>query len=68
MSWSAHQFESYVLQKHFGRKIAISYLAIVVGDMIPDSFTKISSHPPRSRLAITPTRRPSPRAPHRASR
>jgi membrane-bound metal-dependent hydrolase YbcI (DUF457 family) len=41
MSWSAHQFESYVLQKHFGEKIAISYLAIVVGDMIPDSFTKI---------------------------
>lgn len=41
MSWSAHQFESYVLQKHLGEKIAISYLAIVVGDMIPDSFTKI---------------------------
>ena len=41
MSWSAHQFESYVLQKHFGEKITISYLAIVVGDMIPDSFTKV---------------------------
>ena len=41
MSWSAHQFESYVLQKHFGRTITISYLAIVVGDMIPDSFTKV---------------------------
>ena len=41
MSWSAHQFESYVLQKHFGRRITISYLAIVVGDMIPDSFTKV---------------------------
>jgi membrane-bound metal-dependent hydrolase YbcI (DUF457 family) len=41
MSWSAHQFESYVLQKHFGRRIRISYLAIVVGDMIPDSFTKV---------------------------
>jgi len=41
MSWSAHQFESYVLQKHFGKRIMISYLAIVVGDMIPDSFTKV---------------------------
>jgi hypothetical protein len=41
MSWSAHQFETYVLQKHFGKRVRISYLAIVLGDMVPDSFTKV---------------------------
>jgi membrane-bound metal-dependent hydrolase YbcI (DUF457 family) len=41
MSWSAHQFETYVLQKHFGKRLRISYLAIVLGDLIPDSLTKI---------------------------
>ena len=41
MSWSAHQFESYVLQKHFGEKISISYLALVAGDLLPDAFIKI---------------------------
>ena len=41
MSWSAHQFETYVLQRHFGEKITVSYLALVAGDMIPDAFTKV---------------------------
>jgi membrane-bound metal-dependent hydrolase YbcI (DUF457 family) len=41
MSWSAHQFESYVLQHHFGEKISISYLALVAGDLLPDAFTKL---------------------------
>ncbi len=41
MSWSAHQFEAYVLQRHLGEKISISYLAIVAGDMIPDFLVKI---------------------------
>lgn len=41
MSWSAHQFETYVLQRHFGEKITVSYFALVAGDMIPDAFTKV---------------------------
>jgi hypothetical protein len=41
VSWSAHQFESYVLQKHFGVRVRISYLAIVAGDVLPDTFTKV---------------------------
>src|SRR4029078_5313651 len=40
MSWAAHQFEGYVLQKHFGSKVRISYLAIVAGDLLPDKFVK----------------------------
>lgn len=41
MSWSAHQFESYILQRHLGEKIRISYLAIVAGDLLPDFLIKI---------------------------
>lgn len=41
MSWSAHQFETYVLQRHFGEKISISYLGLVAGDLLPDAFTKV---------------------------
>jgi membrane-bound metal-dependent hydrolase YbcI (DUF457 family) len=41
VSWSAHQFESYVLQRHFGARVRISYLAIVLGDVVPDSLVKI---------------------------
>lgn len=41
MSWSAHQFEGYVLQKHFGSRVRISYLAIVAGDLVPDAFVKL---------------------------
>jgi membrane-bound metal-dependent hydrolase YbcI (DUF457 family) len=41
MSWSAHQFESYVLQRHLGSRVRISYLALVTGDLLPDAFTKV---------------------------
>lgn len=41
MSWSAHQFESYVLQRHLGSRVRISYLALVAGDLLPDAFTKV---------------------------
>ncbi|MGQ0625124.1 MAG: metal-dependent hydrolase [Sporichthyaceae bacterium] len=41
MSWSAHQFEAYILQRHLGERISISYLAIVAGDMLPDFAVKI---------------------------
>jgi membrane-bound metal-dependent hydrolase YbcI (DUF457 family) len=41
MSWAAHQFEGYVLQKHFGARYRVSYLAIVVGDAAPDFFAKL---------------------------
>lgn len=41
MSWSAHQFEGYVLQKHFGSRVRISYLAIVAGDLLPDAAIKV---------------------------
>ena len=40
MSWGAHQFEGYVLQKHLGEAFTISYLAIVAGDAAPDFFAK----------------------------
>jgi len=40
MSWAAHQFEGYIAQRHFGKHVAISYLAIVVGDQAPDFITK----------------------------
>lgn len=40
MSWAAHQFEGYVLQRHFGERFALSYLAIVAGDAAPDFFAK----------------------------
>lgn len=41
MSWAAHQFEGYVLQRHLGERFAISYLAIVAGDTAPDFFAKL---------------------------
>ena len=40
MSWAAHQFEGYVLQRHFGEHYSLSYLAIVVGDALPDFCAK----------------------------
>jgi membrane-bound metal-dependent hydrolase YbcI (DUF457 family) len=39
MSWAAHELESYVLQKHISAKI--SYLAILLGCLLPDLFTKL---------------------------
>lgn len=41
MSWSAHQFEGYILQRHLGERFQISYLAIVAGDMLADFLIKI---------------------------
>ena len=38
MSWAAHEFETYFIQKHVGLKA--SFLAIVLGTSIPDLFTK----------------------------
>jgi LexA-binding, inner membrane-associated putative hydrolase len=38
MSWAAHEFENYWLQKHAGLKA--SFLAIMLGTAIPDLFTK----------------------------
>lgn len=39
MSWAAHELESYVLQQHIRSKI--SYLAILLGCLLPDLFTKL---------------------------
>jgi membrane-bound metal-dependent hydrolase YbcI (DUF457 family) len=38
VSWAAHEFENYWLQKHVGVKA--SFLAIVIGALSPDLFTK----------------------------
>ena len=38
MSWAAHEFENYFLQKHVGLKA--SFLAIALGTFGPDLFTK----------------------------
>ncbi len=38
MSWAAHEFENYFLQKHVGLKA--SFLGIVLGTFAPDLFTK----------------------------
>ncbi|MFT7649340.1 MAG: hypothetical protein ACI8Y4_004101 [Candidatus Poriferisodalaceae bacterium] len=38
MSWAAHEFENYFIQKHVGLKV--SFLAIVLGTFGPDLFTK----------------------------
>jgi hypothetical protein len=38
MSWAAHEFENYFIQKHVGLKA--SFLAVMLGTMIPDLFTK----------------------------
>lgn len=41
MSWAAHELESYVLQKHTGDKVKVSYLAILLGCLLPDLMTKL---------------------------
>ena len=38
MSWAAHEFENYFIQKHVGLKA--SFLGIVLGTFGPDLFTK----------------------------
>ena len=38
MSWAAHEFETYFIQRHIGARA--SYLAIVLGSFAPDLFTK----------------------------
>jgi membrane-bound metal-dependent hydrolase YbcI (DUF457 family) len=38
VSWAAHEFENYFLQKHLGTRV--SFLAIVLGTFSPDLFTK----------------------------
>jgi len=38
MSWAAHEFENYFIQKHVGLKA--SFLAVLLGTMSPDLFTK----------------------------
>lgn len=38
MSWAAHEFENYFIQRHVGLKA--SFLGIVVGTFAPDLFTK----------------------------
>ena len=42
MSWAAHEFENYLLQKEFTRRWCVtpSFLAIVLGTFAPDLFTK----------------------------
>lgn len=39
MSWAAHELESYFLQKHI--KARVSYIAILIGCLLPDLFTKL---------------------------
>ena len=38
MSWAAHEFENYLVQRHLGVKV--SFFAIVLGTQAPDLFTK----------------------------
>lgn len=38
MSWAAHEFENYFIQKHLGMKA--SFIAIAAGTSLPDFFTK----------------------------
>lgn len=38
MSWAAHEFENYFIQKHAGVKI--SFLGLAIGTLSPDLFTK----------------------------
>ena len=38
MSWAAHEFENYFIQKHVGLKA--SFLGIALGAFAPDLFTK----------------------------
>jgi membrane-bound metal-dependent hydrolase YbcI (DUF457 family) len=39
MSWAAHEFESYVIQRHL--KVRLAYLAVLLGCLLPDLFTKL---------------------------
>lgn len=39
MSWAAHEFENYFIQKHIGARA--SFLGIVLGTQLPDLFTKM---------------------------
>ena len=39
MSWAAHELESYFIQKHTSAKV--SYLAILLGCLLPDLMTKL---------------------------
>lgn len=39
MSWAAHEFEAYVLHKHF--RVRASFTGILVGCLLPDLFTKL---------------------------
>lgn len=39
MSWAAHEFENYFIQKHVG--VRASFLGIVLGTQLPDLFTKM---------------------------
>ena len=49
MSWAAHEFENYLVQRHAG--VRVSFFAIVVGTQLPDMLTKyfayISDEPAR---------------------
>jgi membrane-bound metal-dependent hydrolase YbcI (DUF457 family) len=38
VSWAAHEFENYFIQKHVGVKV--SFVAICIGTFLPDLFTK----------------------------
>ncbi len=38
VSWAAHEFELYFIQKHVGTKA--SFLAVVIGTQLPDALTK----------------------------
>jgi membrane-bound metal-dependent hydrolase YbcI (DUF457 family) len=39
VSWAAHELESYFIQKH--TKVSVSYLAILIGCLLPDMLTKL---------------------------
>jgi membrane-bound metal-dependent hydrolase YbcI (DUF457 family) len=41
MSWAAHELESYFIQKHLPKGLRISYLAVLLGCLLPDLFTKL---------------------------
>jgi membrane-bound metal-dependent hydrolase YbcI (DUF457 family) len=41
VSWAAHELESYVLQRHTGDRVKVSYLAILLGCLLPDLMTKL---------------------------
>ena len=40
MSWAAHDLEPYVFQRHLGKGVAISFVAVVLGSWGPDLLTK----------------------------